>query len=254
VGLDRPRGLARLRQVRAALTDERGTYLDDDQLITAMCDAVLDRAATHPRAAEPTGRAKFQIAVSVCPRCDRGRQEGAGATVPIDSAAVERARCDAQHLGSIDGDTLERATQDIPPSIVRFVWRRDGGRCQTPGCRSSSGRGTHDPANLRLQCSSCHLAIHRRKLTITRSASGQLVAHRPGAPRPDRRAGGHPGADPKLDATILRTQARDALVGLGWKPAIARAAVDKAWFHVGPAVTIAVLIREALRCCHRPDG
>jgi hypothetical protein len=39
------------------------------------------------------------------------------------------------------------------------------------------------------------------------------------------------------------------LVGLGWKPAIARAAVDDVWSHVGPAVAVEVLIREALRRC-----
>ena len=44
-------------------------------------------------------------------------------------------------------------------------------------------------------------------------------------------------------------QARDALVGLGWKPAIARAAVEEAWFHVGPDAAVERLIREALRRC-----
>ncbi len=58
---------ARLRQVRAALTDERDAYVDDDQLVSALCDAGLDRAATS--STEPTGRAKFQIAVIVCERC-----------------------------------------------------------------------------------------------------------------------------------------------------------------------------------------
>ena len=53
---------ARLRQTRSALTDERGGYLDDHQLVTALCEAVLDRASS---ATEPTGRAKFQIAVVV---------------------------------------------------------------------------------------------------------------------------------------------------------------------------------------------
>ena len=121
---------ARLRQVRASLTGERGAFLDDDQLVTALCDAVLDRASDP--GTEPTGRAKFQIAVTVCARCDRASQEAAGAATPIDEAALDRARCDAQHVGSIDGEVPERAQQDIPPSVVRFVWRRDGGRCQTP--------------------------------------------------------------------------------------------------------------------------
>jgi len=92
------------------------------------------------------------------------------------------------------------------------------------------------------------MALHRGTLEITRTESGRLETQRREEPRSDACAGA------KLDATILRTQARDALVGLGWKPAIARAAVDEAWSHVGPAVAIDMLIREALRRCPKPTG
>jgi hypothetical protein len=236
---------------------------------------VLDR--TSAPGTEPTGRAKFQIAVTVCARCDRASQEAAGAAIPIDAAALDRARCDAQHVGSIDptglrpapraepagspprdsltrisGDVPERAQQDVPPSVVRFVWRRDGGRCQTPGCRSSVGLelhhvvhradgGSHDPSNLRLHCGACHLALHRGTLAIATSASGRLEVRRRNEPAPC------PCAEP--DAPDVPMQARDALVGLGWRPAIARAAVDEAWFHVGPDAAVELLIREALRRC-----
>jgi hypothetical protein len=245
---------ARLRQVRAVLTGEHGAALDDDQLVTALCDAVLDRAP--PPGTEPTGRAKFQIAVTVCARCDRASQEAAGAAIPIDAAALDRATCDAQHIGSLDGAAPERAHQAISPSVVRFVWRRDGGRCQTPGCRSSVGlelhhvipradRGSHDPANLRLQCSACHLALHRGTLAITTTATGELEARRCNEPPPQASA----SASAELDATIVRAQARDALVGLGWRPSIARAAVDEAWSHVRSDAALEPLIREALRRC-----
>src|ERR1043166_8980164 len=60
--------VALLRQARQVLDDEHGTNLSDDQLIAGLCHAVLDGAP----ASEPTGRAKFQIAVTVCERC---RQE-----------------------------------------------------------------------------------------------------------------------------------------------------------------------------------
>ncbi len=247
---------ARIRQARAALTNQRGCHLDDDQLVTAMCDAVLDRA-TSSSGNEPTGRAKFQIAVTVCERCDRASQQGAGANVPIDGAALERARCDAQHIGSIDGETPERASQNIPPSVVRFVWHREGGRCQTPGCRSSIGLeihhlvrradgGSHEPGNLRLQCSSCHMALHRGTLVINPNESGRLAT--------SRRDGRPAGSSAALDTTIVRIQARDALVSLGWKQSIARAAVDEAWSHVGPAAAVEILIREALRRCPRPTA
>jgi Holliday junction resolvasome RuvABC DNA-binding subunit len=83
--------------------------------------------------------------------------------------------------------------------------------------------------------------LHRGTLAIARTASGQLAVRRRNEPSP------YPGA--KLDVSIVPMQARDALVGLGWKPAIAQAAVDEAWFHVGPDVAVELLIREALRRC-----
>ena len=56
----------------------------------------------------------------------------------------------------------------------------------------------------------------------------------------------------KLEHAITAAQARDALVGLGWKPAIARTAVEAAWSHAGP-MTLDALIREALRRCAKPQ-
>ena len=59
---------ALLRQARMVLDDEHGTNLSDDAFIAALCNAVLDGAPQ----VEPTGRAKFQIAVTVCERCRQG--------------------------------------------------------------------------------------------------------------------------------------------------------------------------------------
>jgi Holliday junction resolvasome RuvABC DNA-binding subunit len=58
----------------------------------------------------------------------------------------------------------------------------------------------------------------------------------------------------KLDAVILRTQARAALTGLGWKPAIAHAAVDAAAAAQGPETTLERLIFESLRRCPAPKA
>ena len=293
---------ALLRQARAVLDDEHGSHLPDDQFVAALCGAVLDGAS----AAEPTGRAKFQIAVTVCERCRQGWQDGAGAKIAIDATAVERATCDAQHIGSIDGAAPERAHQDIPPSVARLVWRRDGGRCRVPGCRSARGLeihhlvhridgGSHDASNLVLACSSCHQAHHAGALTITGTAD-QLEVRRPAAQRAvaanDARvgapananarthvgvpgnlsahvgapananadnhadaaakAGAHVGAPTKLDVAIIRTQSKDALIGLGWKPAIAHAAVAAASAALGADATLERLIFEALRRCPQP--
>ena len=299
---------ALLRQATGALDDEHGRHLSDDELIAALCNRVLDGAP----AVEPSGRAKFQIAVTVCERCRRGWQDGAGAPVAIEASAVERAMCDAQHIGSIDGGEPERAYQDVPPSVVRFVWRRDGGRCRVPGCRSARGLeihhlvhradgGNHDALNLALLCSACHLAHHRGALTITGTAD-DLVVHRPGeangaaqvgthvgvpdASRPTGDAGTHVGssgapdltrkrqavetagsqaesvasvasevtAPSRYDIAVLRTQSKQALVGMGWKAAVAEAAVDAAVTAVGPVVPLERLIFEALRRCPRPKA
>ncbi len=327
-----PGTFAQLRQARSSLDDEHGRHLSDDELVAALCSSVLDGSS----ATEPTGRAKFQIAVTVCERCRQGWQDGAGAQVAIEAAAVERAMCDAQHIGSLDSDGPGRAYQDIPPSRVRFVWRRDGGRCRVPGCRSGRGLeihhlvhradgGGHEASNLALLCSACHLAHHRGALRISGTAD-QLVVERPGESGSVANAGTHVGvphraarSDPdahgsppdaarrtgdhhadesstiagmaatdrdlgggmrsraapimkaadvaagsvmnltaevtgpsKLDVAILRAQTRQALVGMGWKTAIAEAAITSALAALGPAVPLERLIFEALRRCPRP--
>jgi hypothetical protein len=309
---------ALLRQARAVIDDEHGTNRSDDGFVAALCSAVIDGAS----AAAPTGRAKFQIAVTVCERCGQGWQEGAGAQVAIGSAAVERAMCDAQHIGSIDGDGPERAHQDIPPSVVRFVWRRDGGRCRVPGCRSARGLelhhlvhradgGSHDAMNVALICGSCHRSHHEGTLTITGTAEHLdvrrpaqaisvvgLGAHAPVAPIAVTRPCAHMGApvahieetqpcahmgapvgpsaevqdraqvepvlldnpgvreEPptQLDVAVRRAQTKGALITLGWKPAIASAAVATALATVGSHATLDQLIREALRQCPRPSA
>jgi Holliday junction resolvasome RuvABC DNA-binding subunit len=56
----------------------------------------------------------------------------------------------------------------------------------------------------------------------------------------------------KLDRTILQTQAKAALTSLGWKPAIALAAVTAASAAQGAEMTLEGLIRESLRRCPVP--
>ncbi len=266
---------ALMRQARVVLDDEHGSHLSDDEFMAALSNAVQGGS---PRT-ETTGRAKFQIAVTVCERCQQGWQDGAGTKIAIGPAAVERAECDAQHIGSIDSATPERAHQDVSPSVARLVWRRDGGRCRVPGCRSARGieihhlvhrtdGGSHDALNLALLCSACHLAHHRGVLTISGTADhlevrssaepSSLVtagAHVGATIHSNAQVGAvancnaHVGAPTKLDAAILGTQAKEALVGLGWKPAIAQAASAAASAALGTDATLERLIFEALRRC-----
>lgn len=309
--------------------------------------------------------------MTVCRRCHRGWQEGAGAQIAIRPEVVDRAMCDAQHIGSIDGPEPERAYQDIPPSVARFVWRRDGGRCRVDGCRSARGLelhhivhradgGNHEALNIVLICSHCHQSHHAGVLTISGTAN-ELIIRRPGQDSsvvdpehhltdtsPDMGAGGgigeaktarsvvveidahvgvpaattrngspevaatepkspilqmdadaaevdeiaratltreartrggraalatlmtdtiqrvdtaiagpraHAGAASRLDAAILRTQAKAALTGLGWKPAIAHAAVTAAMAAAaGTEATVEQVIFESLRRCPVPKA
>jgi hypothetical protein len=58
----------------------------------------------------------------------------------------------------------------------------------------------------------------------------------------------------KLDEAVLHAQAKQALVGLGWKPAIAQSAVAATLAALGPAAPLEQLIFEALRRCPRPTA
>jgi hypothetical protein len=245
----RPDTYARLRQARTALADEHGRHLDDDELIAALCDATLDRAAPTT---EPNGRARFQIALTLCERCRQGWQHGAGVKIAVDAIAVDQALCDAQHIGPIDADRPARAYQDIPPATARLVWHRDGGHCQTPGCRSSRGLeihhiihrddgGSHEPSNLTIRCSACHRSHHAGRLMISGTAPDRIETRR--CDERDRKPAS------KLDDATVRAQVRDALVGLGWTAAIARNAVEAAASHVGRDATLDSWVREALRRC-----
>jgi hypothetical protein len=244
-----------LRQARQVLDDEHGSNLSDDELVATLSGAVLDGGT----ATEPTGRARFQIAVTLCEQCGQGWQDGAGAKVAIDGGSVERALCDAQHIGSIDGGAPERAHQDVPPSIARLVWRRDGGRCRVPGCRSArnleihhlihrTDGGSHDAMNLLLTCGSCHMAHHRGALTISGTADRIEVIRHANTPLPrsqPRGAGAHVGAfetavarktvAPKTVAPVAATPAKP-------QPASAesRAAEPEA---SGPSKLDAVIVR-----------
>jgi len=154
--------------------------------------------------------------------------------------------------------------------------------------------GTHAMSNIAALCSGHHDHVHEGRLSIKGVAPDRLVFsfRQPGddephlvltsapvtfdpieesddeetsVPRGTERSSGQSGAGigatralaarpSKLGVVTLRTQARDALVGLGWKIAIASAAVEQACAHVGMNTSIDVLIREALRRCPRPTS
>jgi hypothetical protein len=151
--------------------------------------------------------------------------------------------------------------------VRRFVELRDGNRCRIPGCRSTrcielhhivhqEDGGTHEPENIVSICGGHHDAHHRDRMWIGGTATN-LVVHRadeqPNANDANTRAAvAEPpsqAAAPRTDDTDTRSTAWLALESLGWKPTIARAAVDAALAELGHELALDPLIRAALQRC-----
>jgi hypothetical protein len=131
----RPSTAAFEREARAKARATCGSELDDDRFLAMLYRTYLEHAegAAASTAEAGMARAAYQIAVTVCDRCQQGWRDSAGKQFALDATELERARCDAQHIGSLDTAQPARATQDVPPRIRRLVWRRDRGRCTIDG-------------------------------------------------------------------------------------------------------------------------
>ncbi|MCA9678458.1 MAG: HNH endonuclease [Myxococcales bacterium] len=171
------------RDARLALELERGEPVSDDEVLRTLC---LDRLAGAGARGRTAGRAAYQIALMVCPTCERATQDGGGAAVEVPARVAARARCDARVVGRVDGDRVEKATATIPPRVRAAVIARDHGRCRVPGCRSSrwievhdvrprAHGGPHTMDNLICLCGGHHDAVHVGRLRIERAASGETV-------------------------------------------------------------------------------
>src|SRR5262249_18504642 len=66
-----PDAYALFRQGSAAMNDEHGRHLDDSELIAAL----VGRALEDRNGGEPSGRAKYQVAITRCLECRRGWQD-----------------------------------------------------------------------------------------------------------------------------------------------------------------------------------
>jgi hypothetical protein len=176
---------ARLRHAQQVLAEENGGQLDDDALIAAMCDAILDGDAS----ADDGGRARYQILTTVCTACDQAWQHGGGRDLPVSATDLAIAECDAQRVGS-DREP-GTAVQDVTPKVRRFVMLRDRKRCTVPGCRAARHidvhhivpqylGGGHEPENLTLLCSGHHRALHDGHLIITGRAPSLSVLWKSG--------------------------------------------------------------------------
>jgi hypothetical protein len=228
------------------LEKERGERLDHDQVIAALSRLVIEGSGCEERTKAP-----YQVAVTVCSQCKRGWQDGGGVTVEMSPPAVERAECDAEQIGSIDGEEAERAKQAIPPATRRLVLRRDHHRCRVPDCRSSRNLeihhvvhredgGTNEPSNLIALCEGHHIAHHDGRLHIEGTA-------------PDLTFVRDPASSFKTATLVVETMA--ALKGLGYQKREARAAAEAARAHVGTAdLPIQAWIKIALGKLPKPSN
>ncbi|HEY6562579.1 MAG TPA: RuvA C-terminal domain-containing protein [Polyangiaceae bacterium] len=243
--------LATFREAMAKLRRSSGESLDDDAALLLLARHILQGPSDE-------GRSSYQIAVTVCERCERGFQQSQGELVEIDAASVEAAKCDAQMIGSLhatdahvgDGTSRPRAKQNIPPATRRLVLRRHARRCVVPGCQHSrfvdvhhlhlrSEGGDHDPDRLVVVCSAHHHALHDGKLRISGTVSkGLTFSHADGSPY---------GRVPSPAATVAFVKAFHALRTLGFREGETRRALAEVQEHGGATqISTEQVIRQAL--------
>jgi hypothetical protein len=263
---------ARLRQVQQILAKECGGHLDDDALVSAMCDAILDGHT----AADDGGRARHQILTTVCEKCSQAWQHGGGRELAISATDLAIAECDAQRVGS-DREP-GTAVQDIAPKVRRFVLLRDRRRCTVPGCRAARHidvhhiepqhlGGGHEPENLTSLCAHHHRALHDGFLKITRRAPNITVEWTNGVidtdtadlalPEPHvglalaephgRHAVLRHGGPSSYEWTVKKTEATQGMKQLGFSLSQARAFVEEAARQLPREASLDQLIRKALR-------
>jgi len=128
----------------------------------------------------------YRIVEHRCPSCEKAWTETLAGRIEMDARTRALAECDAEVVAGDDSaGTPGHLIRTIPPATRRAVFIRDKGRCTVPGCRNHrhlelhhikhySRKGSHDPSNLVLICSTHHGLVHRDVLRVTREPDGTL--------------------------------------------------------------------------------
>jgi hypothetical protein len=188
----------------------------------------------------------------MCPACKVARQNAAGVEVAVAPAVLERAACDAEWLGNVDGPRA-RAVRDVTPKAREFVLARDRHRCRVPGCRSAHNidvhhivhrvlGGSHDPGNLIALCAGHHAAHHDGRLIVRGTADALEVI------RLDDNFHVENSDEKSSEVTTMQAEAVLALTGLGFKKRDASCAVAAALEKDEPQ-DLDGLVRSALKRC-----
>jgi hypothetical protein len=137
---------ALMREALAELRRRSDAALDDD--------AALLEMARHVTGLRDEGRSSYQIALSLCPECSSARQAVNGKLVRIAPELVEMARCDGQHLPSLESVTGL-------PSITHVGAPAKTARVDPPFAPAASDpagpRMAHVGAPAKTSCASQHL-------------------------------------------------------------------------------------------------
>jgi 5-methylcytosine-specific restriction endonuclease McrA len=245
-----PEAEATVRQALAAVRAETGEALTEEEALLEVCRRSLGQGG------DP-GRASYQVSVTVCERCERAWQHADGRVIEVPAEVGERARCDAQEVGSVRpqdlthvGNGVPRARRPVPPAVRRQVTLRDGGCCTTPGCRNRkyvdvhhltpvSEGGTNEPDSLALLCGVHHHAVHRGLLWIEgRPSTGLRFRHADGTVY---------GRAPTPALVQVHRDAFGALRNLGFRERECHRMMQRARTHVGADVDVPTLVAAALR-------
>lgn len=182
--------LALFREAMNQLRRSSGGPLDDDAALMLMARQVLGGPSD-------AGRASYQIALSVCPECGRGRQRANGELIRVGAEVVAMAECDGQHLGLLEAPANESADQSDALAA------NDGAHVDTPTPveASSRRRGAHTGAVAKAEGKGRRTSAH---VGVVQKAEGRT-----------RRTSAHVGA-------VVRPRARQAIA-----PAMRRAILGR---------------------------
>ncbi|CAN5727246.1 hypothetical protein BH11MYX3_BH11MYX3_37000 [soil metagenome] len=159
----------------------RAGSVTDDELLRSYATTSLEPVAT-----DDPGRPRYQRATTTCRACKQSQWVGAGMEVPMTPQDAERVSCDADHIGDVELDVVERLASEIPLGTRRKVFVRDRFQCAVPGCRSCrylevhhivrrADGGDHRMSRLLLLCDGHHKLLHDGVLAIHGDAPDRLV-------------------------------------------------------------------------------
>jgi hypothetical protein len=265
---------ALLEQCRGIAAEERGSHVDDAELVELLCRTYLAGPGT---ASDKPTRPAHRIVIHKYD-CGCARQQSRGRMVELRANELECAECDADIVqeDGAENDTVaenqsrsrSRARPTIPRRVRNRVWARDQGRCRVPGCRATrnldihhivhrAAGGDHDASNLIVLCSGHHMLHHDGLIIISGRAPDQLQFVRDGKPLIDSRAGTEWSTDEQGADDSVRTRSRfgdvvkleyakQALMQLGYKGRGARKALEEISSHVGADAEVASLVEAVL--------